>query len=263
MAMEVSRVAMGVDPKPTISRITDRETKVSNLRDESPEGLGLYTRTHPPTRGVGRSMTYHEFEPSFHTIHKIDALPLGRVLREEQSMYQADMEFAYAMGGPITREFVSNLPFGPDDNVLIDIRVHQLRKGYYPAIPGYHLDWLPRTNKGADPVVDAIPDYDHVVLIVAETSLTEFINQPVVLSLPSTGAFEYANYELKRIGVDTEYVVSGDMVQFTSRDWHRPSPAQGEEWRLLIRASRVAHKKPTNKMVTQSQVYIPIEEAKW
>lgn len=212
-------------------------------------------------------MKLHEFIPTFHTIDHIDALPLASQLRKEKSMYQASMGFAFDNGGPITSEFIDKLPFSFGDNVLVDVRVHQLQKGYYPAIPGYHLDWLPRTDGGEHPIVDTIPDYDHVVLIVAETSLTEFVADPISLVLPDKRAFEWANNEIKRWQkldkVKTEHVISGDMVQFTSRDWHRPSPAEGSEWRLLIRASRIDHKKPVNRLVDQSQVYIPIEEASW
>ena len=212
-------------------------------------------------------MHLHSFEPTFHTIHQIESLPLASVLSKEQSMYQASTRFAYDNGGPITKEFIDKLPFYYHDNVLVDIRVHSLQKGYYPAIPGWHLDWLPRTNKGEDPVVDTIPNYDHVVLIVAETSLTEFVSESTRFVLPEKGAFAHVNRELslykQAANLSTEHVISGDMVQFTSRDWHRPTPAEGNEWRLLIRASRIDHKKPSNKLVTQSQVYIPTQEASW
>ncbi len=205
----------------------------------------------------------HSFKPTFHTIDTIDALPLARVLRKEQQFYQSSMEFVAEKGGPIAQEFISKLPFSEDDNVLVDVRVHSLQAGYYPAIPGYHLDWLPRTNKGADPIVETIPDYDHVVLIVAESSLTEFVADDIMIVLPEVKAFEHANRWIKASGIKTAHVKSGDMVQFTSRDWHRPSPALGSEWRLLIRASRIDHKEPVNRLVDQSQVYIPIEEASW
>ena len=214
------------------------------------------------------TMTFHQFSPSFHPISHIDALPLASVLRKEQQFYQSSMEFVAEKGGSIAREFIAKLPFKYDDNVLVDVRVHSLQDGYYPAIPGWHLDWLPRTNKGADPIVDRIPDYDHVVLIVAETSLTEFLAEDLLLGLPPTKAFEYANFIINlgrhKLGpYKTTHVNSGDMVQFTSRDWHRPSPAEGNEWRLLIRASRIDHKQPVNRLVDQAQVYIPIREASW
>lgn len=205
----------------------------------------------------------HEFKPTFHTIDTIEALPLASVLRKERQFYQSSIEFVYDNGGPIAKEFIGKLPFLAHDNVLVDLRVHSLQAGYYPAIPGYHLDWLPRTNKGADPIVDTIPDYDHVVLVVAESSLTEFVVDDMMIALPEVKAFEHANRQIKASGAKTEYIRSGDMVQFTSRDWHRPSPALGNEWRLLIRASRIDHKQPVNRFVDQSQVYIPIEEASW
>ena len=225
----------------------------------------LSTFVHYPKSKQEETDMYwmHSFQPSYRTIDKIDALPLASVLRKERQFYQSSMEFVWDNGGPIAKEFIDKLPFLAHDNVLVDVRVHSLQAGYYPAIPGYHLDWLPRTNKGADPIVSTIPDYEHVVLIVAESSLTEFVADATMIALPDTKAFEHANRQIKESKVKTEHVTSGDMVLFTSRDWHRPSPALGNEWRLLIRASRIDHKKPVNRIVEQSQVYIPIEEASW
>ncbi len=207
--------------------------------------------------------TRHKFIPTFHVIDSVAAPLRGMDLSQEVMFYQSSMDFVQEYGGPIAREFIRKLPFSPLDNVLVDLRVHHLNIGHYPAIPGYHLDWLPRTNKGADPVVSSIPSYDHVVLIIGETSLTEFVSEPIVLLLPERRAFEYANDTIKDSGIATEHVTSGTMVQFTSRDWHRPTPAEGPEWRLLIRASRIAHKSPVNDIRTQAQVYIPVQEASW
>ncbi len=205
------------------------------------------------------------FEPSYKVIDHIEVLPLARNFKEEKMLYQASVKFAWNNGGPILREFLDKLAdtWRYTDNIIIDQRIHKLQEGYYPAIPGYHLDWIPRINKGQDIDLTTIPDYEHVVLIIGETSLTEFVAEPV--EFPETySSFEPYN-ELLTIMPDlkTEHVVSGDMVHFTSRDWHRPVPALGSEMRLLIRASRVDHIKPANEIRNQAQVYIPIQEASW
>jgi hypothetical protein len=208
------------------------------------------------------------FEPSFKVIDKIDILPLAANFKEEKLFYQSDPSFVFDNGGPIARKFIEKLPFNfrhQLDNVLVDQRIHKLQEGYYPAIPGWHLDWIPRTNKGQDIDLTNIPDYEHVVLIVGESSLTEFLDQPT--EFPDgpfwTSSFSPYNTVLNNVTTKTKHVENGQMVHFTSRDWHRPSPALGSEWRMLIRASRVDHIKPVNQIRSQAQVYIPIKEASW
>lgn len=204
------------------------------------------------------------FNPTFHIINEIDALPLAAALKEEPTFYQSSIDFVREHGGPITQKFLDALPL--KENVLIDIRKHKLSAGYYPAIPGYHLDWLPRKNKGQDTDISSIPDYEHVILILAETSLTEYVDESIIIpNIPETKVFEYCNDFIKASGARTWHVQNGDMVYFTSHDWHRASPAEGNEWRFFIRASKLdkARYKPVNQITTQSQVYIPIKEAIW
>lgn len=207
------------------------------------------------------------FAPTFHEIERVNVLPITADLKNEVMFYQSSTSFVRENGGPVAQQFLDRMPPRFEDAVL-DIRVHRLQSGYYPAIPGYHLDWIPRIDKGRPterPDMSNIPEYEHIVLIVAETSLTEFVAESV--SFPdidsSLNPFGHANQSIKVSGVRTEHVESGSMVLFTSRDWHRPSPALGSEWRLLIRASRASHARIKNEIRTQAQVYIPTLEASW
>lgn len=207
------------------------------------------------------------FVPSFQAIDHVNALPTQRALKDEIMLYQASLEFAESNAGPIMSEFLYKLPSSFKENIVIDSRVHYLQSGYYPAIPGYHLDWIPRKNNGTSPDLSVIPDYQHIVMVVAQTSLTEFVAEnidlPLLFVAPEERAFSYANDTIKLSGVNTRHVENGDMVLFTSRDWHRPVPAEVDEWRYFIRASKVSHAKPKNQIRIQAQVYIPIEEASW
>lgn len=190
----------------------------------------------------------------------VSTLPLQYMFAGETGLYQASPEFAFKHGGLITKEFLRQCPL--TGNVIIDVRIHHLRKDEYPAIPGFHLDWIPRKNKGTEPDMTRIPSGHHVVMIIGETSLTEFLDIPLELEFPDTQPFAYANSYIKDHRLPVWNVSSGDLVRFTSRDWHRPVPAQGTEWRLFIRASQV-EVRPANQIRTQSQVYIPIQEARW
>jgi hypothetical protein len=201
-----------------------------------------------------------QFKPSYKVIHTLDILPLAQNLKLEKSFYQSTPSFVWDNGGPIAREFLDCLwAFGGFEESIIDVRIHKLQPGHYPCIPGYHLDWIPRKNQGKDIDLSSIPDYDHVIMILAETSLTEFVAEPIDLAVDS---FKEANDIIKYVKPETWHVSNGQMVHFTSGDWHRGSPAQNSERRMLIRASNVPIK-PANEIKTQSQVYIPITEASW
>lgn len=68
-------------------------------------------------------------------------------LLKQQGMYAADFDFAYEHSTPIVQEMLKSIPEwyhnlakeqGKELNV--DIRVHELEKGDYPASPGWHVD---------------------------------------------------------------------------------------------------------------------------
>lgn len=212
------------------------------------------------------------YKPTWKVIDQIDALPRAEVFAAETMLYQASPEFAETHGGPLMREFLKKLPSSLlDGKVIVDARIHRLGAGHYPAIPGYHLDWIPRKDKGANPDLSVIPEYEHAMVAFGVTSLTEFVSEPITFpDMPDTRAFEYANRYIKNqtetewgVPVETQHMANGEVWHFTSYDWHRPTPSLDGEWRYLIRASRVAHGTIKNEIRTQAQVYIPINEASW
>ena len=84
-------------------------------------------------------------------------------IKNETMFFNSDLEFAYSQGQSITRSFIDNLP--PDwlsGDVVFDSRVHMLMPGWYPAIPGYHHDDVPRPEipVGQHFITAGQPDYD-------------------------------------------------------------------------------------------------------
>jgi hypothetical protein len=197
------------------------------------------------------------FTPEYEVVHRIPVAPTRADLEGETLLYQASRTFAKAYGGPVTQEFLRLCPL---DNPIIDVRVHHLQRGQYPAIPGYHLDWIPRKDKGANPDMTRIPDATHYMLIVGIDSLTEFVAQEVTFDLPDEQPFKHVTDEIAKGDIATWNAPSGSIVKFTSRDWHTATRAEGPEWRLLIRASDVA-RRPANEIRRFAQVYLPIQAA--
>src|SRR5580700_1237659 len=88
-----------------------------------------------------------------------------RVVKNEPMLFNCDFDAAWRLGGPITRYFIDAVlragGFGSpaeapryfDAPIIVDTRVHMLMPGWYPCIPGWHHDDVPRTR------ADGQPDY--------------------------------------------------------------------------------------------------------
>jgi len=108
----------------------------------------------------------------------------------------ADKEFAYEKGGLITKSFLDNLPENwKNEKFVFDSRIHMLMPGWYPAIPGWHHDDVPRPEipVGQHFITAGQPDYDnprykseHILgLVNADICPTEFaLGDCVMPALP-------------------------------------------------------------------------------
>ena len=73
-------------------------------------------------------------------------------VKNEPMLWQCDRKFAYENGGPITRAFLDAIKkTNLADDLIIDTRTHMLMPGWWPAIPGYHHDDVPRTRADKQP----------------------------------------------------------------------------------------------------------------
>jgi len=88
-------------------------------------------------------------------------------IKNEPQLFSASLAFADEQGGPITQEFLHKLKevkpdfFDHKEEIVLDSRVHMLKESWYPAIPGYHFDDIPRETWGGQPDLDS-PDNNDV-----------------------------------------------------------------------------------------------------
>ncbi|MBD9511892.1 hypothetical protein IB265_34655 [Ensifer sp. ENS10] len=203
-------------------------------------------------------------------------------IKNEPMLFSADPRFAYANGGFLTRTVLDKLTqrgkFAPDDHVVIDTRVHMLKPGWIPAIGGWHCDAVPRGADG-QPELDhpAIPGIRHYLCVVdsGTGSMTEFLTANIADYLPRKARPEKnlwgEHSELindwlgeDNDGDDTTTLQSGEIYEFSARDYHRAIPATGHGWRFFFRASvETLTKGPLNEIRQQVQVYLPNEDWGW
>ena len=204
-----------------------------------------------------------------------------RDVKCEPMLFNCDLRGAYEHGGRITEEFLGALPEEwRDAPLVIDSRVHMLMPGWYPCIPGWHHDDVPRTRS------DGQPNYgpgqcrsEHIMALVnAEICPTQFAIGEGEFEEPALGRTIYSDWhpEVERL-VDEMYLYpwwaqSNLLIQFNDRTWHRGTPAVKSGWRFFIRASRyydpdgkpIPRGNPrTNEVRRQVQVYLDQVNAGW
>lgn len=214
----------------------------------------------------------YTFRPRLMTIADVDLKKRGlaqevrELVRAEPMLFGCDESSAYRLGGPLTRVFTSFLGEGP---WILDSRVHMLMPGWYPCIPGWHHDDVPRERDDGQPEYDH-PSYrsDHMMMIVdsGTGSNTEFLTDEVTLERVPDGSVVYREWDARiraRVGVPSRLVRNCEVLGFSDHDFHRGSPAISDGWRWFIRASRGTRRPFLNETRKQVQVYVPAVMAGW
>lgn len=206
------------------------------------------------------------------------------VIKNEPMLFSASLDYARTHGGPITHDFITKTVRRINDQIIgyfvIDSRVSMLMPGWYPCIPGWHLDDVPRTR------IDGQPDHTnpqykakHVMGIVGGCSLTQFINDPVSLHDVAVNHLEAGesiygrwnkmiNYRINNPTTSTDsytpqQIQDRDIVAFDWQSFHRGMPATANGWRFFIRLSYNTGRKIVNEIRRQTQIYLPAHEAGW
>jgi hypothetical protein len=135
---------------------------------------------------------------------------------------------------------------------------------WYPAIPGFHHDDVPRSREDGQPNYET-PEYrsEHAMALVnADVCPTYFALGSADFAIPDIGKTIYREWHplvswLVENGPLSHYEVPDKtVVFFDDRTWHQATPAVKSGWRWFIRASRNTHRKPTNELRRQVQVYM-------
>jgi hypothetical protein len=202
-------------------------------------------------------------------------------IKNEPMLFNCDSEHAHKLGGPITRSVLDRIPLPwCDVPLVIDSRVHMLMPGWYPCIPGWHHDDVPRTRS------DMQPNYGPGQ--VRSEHIACLVNGDICPTAFATGRMEFPEVELGRtvygewhqkVGeaiargeLEKSFVPSNRLVLFDDRTWHAGTPARANGWRYFIRISRYYSpdgnptERPnprTNEVRRQVQVYLENANAGW
>ena len=216
-------------------------------------------------------MTHYPFDSSMTLGPPIGTFDM-HTIKNEPMLFSCDLERAWRLGGPITQDFLHALTLDGLErpNLIIDTRVHMLMPGWYPAIPGWHHDDVPRDESGQpDYEAPAYRSQHAMALINADVAPTEFALGKCALLKPEPGEITYGKWhplveglvragKLKRFEAPNARVIFFDWQAF-----HQAVPAVKTGWRWFGRASWDTHRTPTNEVRRQVQVYLPNPMQGW
>lgn len=202
-------------------------------------------------------------------------------IKHEPMFFNSDLQYAFEKGGPITRSFIHALPEDWRENVVFDSRVHMLMPGWYPAIPGYHHDDVPRPDipVGQHFITAGQPDYDnprylseHILgLVNADICPTHFAIGKCVMPEVPEGEIIYRKWHPEVLNlIDYGQLTKIDapdrtLVKFDWQTWHTGSKTLKHGWRWFGRVSRNTDrvKKISNEIRVNAQVYLEFPMEGW
>jgi len=186
-------------------------------------------------------------------------------IKNEPMLFNCDLKHALELGGPLTHEFLDNLPgkWLKSKDLVIDSRVHMLMAGWFPCIPGFHHDDVPRERKDGQPNYDN-PSYkaEHALALIGDCCPTEFALGSAEFPEIKEGEKYYKIWhplvveKIKNGELKSFNTPSNKIIYFDWNTWHQGIRAQKDGWRWFIRASRNTGRKPTNELRRQVQVYL-------
>ncbi len=211
----------------------------------------------------------HRVGPQFAPERMPDA-----AVKAEPMFFNSSLRFAYNNGGPITRAFIETFALahpGIDfDACVLDSRVHMLMPGFWPCIPGWHHDDVPRGADGQPDYLSPAYRAKHCLgLVNGHLAPTEFACGFATLTDARTHRVVYkawdAEIEAQVAGgrLRVAAAPSGRLLDFDSDAFHRGTRASDSGWRWFARISWDTGRTPTDEIRQQVQVYMDDPQVGW
>ena len=200
---------------------------------------------------------------------------------ESNMLFSSSYEHARSYGGYAISSFLDSLSI-EWANCVIDTRFHSLKSGWYPGIPGWHLDDIPRDLDNGQPNL-ANPKYKSIHRMVifdyGTGSMTEFADKKEIEHInyykdksedfPLNGKTGETLWKTvddfvnKTDGFEIKTVECSKVYEFGINDLHRAVPATTNGWRFFIRATRNSERPIHNVIRNQVQVYMDPINGGW
>jgi hypothetical protein len=191
-------------------------------------------------------------------------------VKNEPMLFNCSVAAARELGGAISHSFLDACGVWGADGI-VDTRVHMLMPGWYPCIPGWHHDDVPRSRSDGQPNY-VNPEYqaEHVLALVnGDICPTQFaVGRCEMPDVPLGDTIyrvwnDEVELQIKR-GVLSRFTApSNQLVFFNGESFHRGAMAVRGGWRWFGRLTTGTGRKPTNELRRQVQVYMPVPTQGW
>lgn len=165
--------------------------------------------------------------------------PIHKTHYPEFTCKNAEFDLIYKKSNHYIHYVLNNIKLrNKHKYVAVDVKVHDLKVGECPCIPGWHCDTTIELR-------DELPEVHHL-FVTGEGCLTEFIDEPLSLKHGSL-------YELQRQirkDVKVKAIDSCTITTYGRFDFHRGPIAKINEKRLLVR-------------VTETDIIVPNRNIVW
>lgn len=200
--------------------------------------------------------------------------PVSSILvKNEPMLFSCDFTSAYRIGGPLTDIFLHMLPesWREAKDLIVDSRVHMLMSNWFPCIPGWHHDDVPRSRSDGQPnYINPEYEAEHVMMLLGDDiASTQFALGTCEMPEIPLGQTIYKHWhvEVERLLESGELKLwtapMNRLIYFNWQTFHQGVKATGVGWRFFIRATRNTHRKPFNEIRRQVQVYLEAPMEGW
>lgn len=202
-------------------------------------------------------------------------------MERERGVYSAKPDFVREHCGPIANAALDLVPAWYYDEARglklfpnVDVRIHRLYPGDYPAYPGWHCDGEFRETYFSQPDLDRIHVHKHLTMTVSTNELgvscTQFLADPfdavVDADLSDVTLWGQVHDQVETARPRRVYDTrDGELMCFDSWTLHRATPARIRGWRMFFRMS-MWHKPNLGAggmLTKQEQVYKLAEGSGW
>lgn len=229
---------------------------------------------------LASSRTYL-FEPNYEIVAERPGIATIAEIERERGVYSATPEFVRRNCGPIAVSLLDLVPdwYYAEASALglwpnVDVRIHRLYPGDYPAYPGWHCDGELRETYFSQPDLDRIRVHKHLTCTVsthaAGVSRTQFLAEPfeATVDVAAQDVTLWGQVHCQVEQRQTRRVFDardGQLVCFDAWTLHRAMPTTFRGWRLFFRMS-MWHRPNLGAggmLTKQEQVYKLVEGGGW
>ena len=223
----------------------------------------------------------HTFNPNYKILNTIGGKYTIDMLQKEIGVYSATPEFVRKNCGKIANYILNQIPDWYFQKAVslglypnIDVRIHRLYPGDYPAYPGWHCDGQYRETYFSQPDCSLTKVAHHIICAVSSDEdgianpqfLDESIEFDVLEKQKDHNLWGILDKKIRdKPNVNKKNTVDGDIIMFDSWSPHRVLPAKKRGWRLFFRLA-MWYRENLGKggMITkQEQVYKILEGGGW